>query len=216
MERQKKPSRQAALDDDAQKIQDEIKVMMQNMKNPTQQPVPPTLQISPDSGHVNYNRTMVYLNSLVGKLNSLNEDFFMDFTDMTNATLSEIRKKQRVSEQKQADEQQPQQLPPPPTTCVRFKDGCIGYNQGGFLTKCRLEDAPVYDDQQANGVVVDVTDTLALDLRQMAEQSVKDQGLIDDNGNYIVDGNAPKYTVELRQGLQFPHTAAKQKKLIFF
>ena len=207
-ERTRKPSRQAALDEDAQKIQDEIKAMMENMNNPTEQPVrPPPLPISPDSGHVNFNRTMVYLNSLVGKLNSLNEDFFMDFTDITNASLSDIRKKQRVSEEKEADQQEPEQLPPPPTTCVRFKDGSIGYKQGNYLTKCRLEDAPVYEDD-VNGLVVDVTNTMGLDLRQMAVQSVKDQGLIDANGNYIVDGNA-NYSVKFAPGLQFPHTAVK-------
>ena len=196
------------MDEEAQKLQEEIKGMVQTMKNPPQQQVPPTLQTSPHSGHGNYNRTMLYLNSLVGKLNSLNDDFFMDFTDMTNATLADIRKEQRLSEEKKTDEQQ--QVPPPaPITCIRFKDGSIGYNQGGFLTKCRLEDAPVYDDSQPNGLVVDVTDTIALDLRQSAEQSLKDQGLIDNNGNVIVEGNAPKYTVELRQGLQFPHTDAK-------
>ena len=197
------------MDEDAQKLQEEIKGMVQSFKNPQQQQqLPPTLQTSPHSGHANYNRTMLYVNSLVGSLNSLNDDFFLDFSDMTNATLADIRKQQRLSEEKKTDEQQ--QVPPPePITCIRFKDGSIGYEKGGLLTKCRLEDAPVYDDSQPNGLVVDITDTIALDLRQSAEQSLKDQGLLDNNGNVIVQDNAPKYTVQLRPGLQFPHTEAK-------
>ena len=83
--------------------------MMSNMSKT--ETVPPPLPISPDSGHKNYNRTMLYLNSLVGKCNSLNDNFFMDFTDITNATLAEIRKKQRSSAQRLAQQIIPEQQP---------------------------------------------------------------------------------------------------------
>ena len=200
-DRQKKPSRQTALDEDAQKIQDDIKSMMANMNSQT---VPPPLPISPDSGHKNFNRTMVYLNSLVGKCNSLEDNFFMDFTDITNATLSEIRKKQRSFEQRLAQQIIPeQQQEPAPTTCVRFKDGSIGFRQGLLITKCAYEQTPIYDED-AGEQLVDVTDTsIAMDLRQMPEdaQIAKAQAILDGTVNYS--------TVNFTPGLQVPYTVPK-------
>ena len=144
---------------------------------------------------------MVYLNSLVGKCNSLDENFFMDFTDITNSNLTEIRKKQRAFEERLAQPQttpeQQQQVQP---TCIRFKDGSIGFKQGLLLTKCAYEEAPIYDEDGGEQLV-DVTNTaIAMDLRQMPEdaQIQRAQALLDGNVNYS--------TVKFTPGLKAPYT----------
>ena len=141
---------------------------------------------------------MLYLNSLVGKCNSLDDNFFMDFTDITNATLAEIRKKQRSSAQQIIPQQQPE-----PAVCVRFKDGSIGIKQGMLITKCGYDDAPLYEEDTQDQFV-DVTDTtVAMDLRQMPEHTQMMKG------QSILQGTVDYSSVQFTLGLQVPYTAPK-------
>ena len=147
---------------------------------------------------------MVYLNSLVGKCNSLDDNFFMDFTDITNATLTEIRKTQRSSAQRLAQQIIPeQQQEPAPTVCVRFKDGIIGFKQGMLITKFGYDDAPIYD-KDARDQLVGVTDTtIAMDLRQMPEHAQITQG------QSILEGTVDYSFIKFTPGLEVPYTVPK-------
>lgn len=180
--------------------------MMANVKNTA-----PTSATDVNNNHPNNNRTMLYLNSIAGKLNTLNDEFFMDFTDSTNHTLSQLRKSQR-NQDKEMQVMQPPTLPAlpaippaisppipppiPPPQIIKFPDGNYGYAHGSVVAKIQKSAIPVYDD----GSLVDVRAEDALDYSQRprtpsAIDRVLDQGI---QYNQIIYG----------KGLEQPKTEA--------